>query len=71
MIERDWVASSSITSIGCNARTITLEVEFHGGAVHQYYNVSPGLYDQIMQATSNGSFLNTYIKNAYPHSPTG
>lgn len=71
MIERNWVACSNITSIGYDARTMTVEVEVHGVAVYQYYNVPPGLYDQMMQATPKGSLLKTYIKNAYPYSRTG
>ncbi len=70
-MERYSVASSNIASIGYDAGTETLEVEFLSGAIYQYYNVPQNMYDQLMQAGSKGRFLNTYIKNAYPYSRVG
>ncbi len=70
-MERYSVASSNISSIGYDAGTETLEVEFLSGAIYQYYNVPQNMYDQLMQAGSKGRFLNTYIKNAYPYSRVG
>jgi len=70
-MERYTVASSNISSIGYDADTETLGVEFLSGAIYQYYNVPQNIYDQLMQAGSKGRFLNTYIKNAYPFSRVG
>ena len=70
-MERYSVASSNISSIGYDAGTETLEVEFLSGAIYQYYNVPQNMYEQLMQAGSKGRFLNTYIKNAYPYSRVG
>jgi len=70
-MERYSVASSNIASIGYDADTDTLEVEFLSGAIYQYYNVPQNMYDQLIQAGSKGRFLNTYIKNAYPYSRVG
>ncbi len=70
-MERYSVASSNIASIGYDAGTETLEVEFLSGAIYQYYNVPQNMYDQLVQAGSKGRFLNTYIKNAYPYSRVG
>lgn len=68
---REPVASSNIESVGYDAPSETLEVEFHGGTIYQYYNVPEGLYDQLMAAPSKGQFFNTYIKNSYPYSRVG
>ncbi len=70
-MERYSVASSNIASIGYDAGTETLAVEFLSGAIYQYYNVPQNMYDQLIQAGSKGRFLNTYIKNAYPYSRVG
>ena len=70
-MERYSVASSNIASIGYDAGTETLDVEFLSGAIYQYYNVPQNMYDQLIQAGSKGRFLNTYIKNAYPYSRVG
>jgi hypothetical protein len=42
----------------------TLEVEFEGGAVYQYYDVSEFTYAGLVRAESIGRFINTRIK---PH----
>lgn len=67
-MDRKYVASSNIASIGYDEATETLEVEFLNGSIYQYYNVPAGLYEQLMQEGSKGRYLNTYIKNAYPYS---
>ena len=67
-MERYTVASSNIASVGYDAASETLEVEFLNGTRYQYYGVSQGLYDQMMQEASKGRFLNRYIRDRYPYS---
>jgi hypothetical protein len=69
-MDRSNVASSSVSSIGYDPQTSTLEVEFTSG-IYQYYGVPEYLYQQLMGAASKGQFLNTYIKNQYPYPRTG
>lgn len=68
---REPVASTNILSLGYDANSETLEVEFSSGSVYQYYNVNAALYEQLKMASSKGQFLNAYIKNAYPFSRVG
>ena len=68
---REPVASTNIVSLGYDADTETLEVEFGSGSVYQYYNVGAAIYEQLAEASSKGQFINTYIKNAYPFSRVG
>ncbi|TAK87301.1 MAG: KTSC domain-containing protein [Aquabacterium sp.] len=70
-MNREPVASSNIASIGYDATSETLEVEFTNGALYQYYNVPQALAEQLMQAGSKGQFLHYSIKNAYPFSRVG
>lgn len=70
-MERSYVPSTNISSIGYDEVTETLEIEFLNGTIYQYFNVPKNMYDQLMQAGSKGKFLNTYIKNAYPYSRVG
>lgn len=70
-MDRQLVASTNIASIGYDVPSETLEVEFNNGTVYQYYNVGVVLFEQLMQSTSKGQFLNAYIKNAYPYSRVG
>lgn len=67
-MNRNYVASSNIATIGYDETAETLEVEFLDGAIYQYYNVPINIYNQLMLESSKGRFLNTYIKNAYPYS---
>lgn len=68
---RDPVASTNIASIGYDADTETLEVEFTNSSIYQYYNVPAHLHAQLMMAGSKGAFLNAYIRNGYPYSRVG
>jgi hypothetical protein len=68
---RDPVASSNIASVGYDPDSETLEIEFINGSIYQYFNVTSGLYEQLMAAPSKGQFLHAYIRNAYPYSRVG
>ena len=70
-MNRDFVASSNISSVGYDPATQTLEVEFLNGSIYQYFNVGQGLFDEMMASPSKGQFLNTYIRNGYPYSRVG
>lgn len=70
-MQRDYVSSSNIVSVGYDPTSETLEVEFQSGAVYQYYNVNQSIYDEFMNAPSKGRFLAYQIKNAFPYSRVG
>ena len=61
-MERQYVTSSNILSIGYDPNNMILEVEFTTGAVYQYYDVPQGIYDGLMAADSHGTFLSAYVK---------
>lgn len=67
-MDKQRVSSSSVISIGYDARTKTLEIEFGSGRVYQYYGVPDRMHTEIMQALSKGQFFNTYIRNVYAFS---
>ena len=62
---RTPVNSSNIKSIGYDKSTATLEVEFTSDNVYQYFNVPEYLYQQFLQASSYGQFLNDHISYNY------
>lgn len=61
-MERQYVTSSNILSIGYDPDNMILEVEFTKGAVYQYYDVPQSIYDGLMAADSHGTFLSAYVK---------
>lgn len=67
-MERTPVSSSNVSSIGYDADSQTLEVEFNNGAVYQYSEVPEYEYDGIMNADSKGGYLHSNIKNRYSFS---
>ncbi len=66
-MEREPVQSGSIRSVGYEAETSTLEIEFQTGTIYQYSNVPSQVYDGLMRAPSKGSYLQTQIRSRYPY----
>lgn len=62
------VTSSNLKSVGYNQSSNTLEIEFHGGRVYQYYSVSKSVYEGLMAASSHGKYHHRRIKGNYRYS---
>ena len=56
------VSSSTISSIGYDHNSKTLEVEFKNGSIYEYYNVPLNIYEGLMSASSIGKYFNDRIK---------
>ena len=61
-MERKSVTSSNVKSVGYDPEKQLLEVEFAGGGVYQYENVSPDAHKAMMAAKSIGSHVHAHIK---------
>lgn len=59
-MNRQYVSSSRITSVGWSNNT--LEVEFKDGTVYQYHGVSQAEYQSFMRSPSLGSALSRLDK---------
>ena len=70
-MQRTPVSSSNIRSIGYDAPTSILEVEFDSGDVYQYFNVPEHVYRNFLVASSHGQFLNDYIRYSYRYQRVG
>lgn len=64
-MERDAVVSSNVRSVGYEAGSLMLEVEFNSGSVYQYFDVPAEEYEGLMNAASKGKYLNRKIKRRY------
>lgn len=62
------VDSSNIKSIGYDVDSETLQVEFNGGTLYQYFDVPQHIYDGLLEAGSKGGFLHAQIKGRYRYS---
>lgn len=65
-MNRQLVSSSDIHSVGYEAESQTLEIEFHSGGIYRYANVSEAICRDLMQASSKGSYFHRNIKDRYP-----
>jgi hypothetical protein len=66
-MNRVRVVSSNINSIGYDAITRTLEVEFNSGSIYQYSSVPEHEYRGLLSASSKGGYLNSHIKDRYAY----
>jgi hypothetical protein len=67
-MDREFVTSSNVRSIGYDPTSQTLEVEFQNSFVYQYYNVPAHVFEALIAAGSKGQFINSQIKNMYAFS---
>jgi hypothetical protein len=64
-MRRKPVESSSLASVGYDAATRILEVEFRKGRIYRYHEVGAEIFARLMNAESKGRFMNSHIRNAY------
>lgn len=64
-MERQYVDSSMITSIGYDAQECILEVEFKSGVVWQYHEFPEYMWYEFQSAESTGKYFNANIKEQY------
>ena len=62
-MERQYVESSMISSIGYDSDNAILEIEFKSkGVVWQYYDVPQYVYDEMMGSNSIGKYFHAHNK---------
>ncbi len=64
-MDRQPVDSSNLSSVGYDAETETLEVEFRHGGVYQYFRVPPATHRSLLEAPSLGSYFNKHVRDSY------
>lgn len=65
-MQRQWLDSSVLASVGYDRGTLTLEVEFKkDGAVYQYRNVPFSVVEQLMLAGSHGRYFSRQIRDRF------
>lgn len=66
------VSSSDVASVGYDASTLTLEVEFHSGGIYQYFSVPEQHFLALTSGNrSVGKYLNAQIKGRYRYQRVG
>lgn len=67
-MRRQRVASTNLGSVGYDAATQTLEVQFLSGRIYRYHGVPEKLHEQLIRATSKGQFFNAHIRDHHDFS---
>lgn len=62
-MERQKVESSNLESVGYQAPSMILEIEFKNGGIYQYFNVPESIFIDLMNASSHGSYFHANIRN--------
>lgn len=65
-MDRELVSSTNIRSVGYDADTRTLELEFQSGGIYQYDGVPISIYRGLLTASSVGSYFLQNVKGQYP-----
>jgi len=64
-LQRQWIESSVLASVGYDGGTLTLEVEFKNGHVYRYFNVPFSTVEGLMLASSAGKFFSRQIRDRF------
>ena len=66
-MRRKPVDSTTMRSVGYDAKSRILEIEFDSGTVYQYIGVPARVYQQLLAAESKGRYFNGEIRDSYPY----
>lgn len=66
-MKRERVGSTNVHSVGYDADTRTMEVEFHGGGVYRYHNVPAEVHRRVVDSKSVGGALASHVVGKYRH----
>ena len=65
-MRRSRVESTTVYSVGYDAKAGIVELEFRSGAVYQYLGVPANEYRELLGAPSKGKYFNLHIRDRYP-----
>ena len=64
-MERKYITSTMIRSIGHDPENSTLEIEFNDGAIWEYFDFSESDWYAFEGAASQGKYFHSFIKGKY------
>jgi hypothetical protein len=62
-----WInlESSNLARARYDEKNSTLEIEFKGGRIYQYFDVPEHVFKSLISASSHGGFFHSQIKGHY------
>lgn len=64
-VERQPVKSRILRSVGYDATTKILEIEFQSGLVYQYLSVPPKVYADLMRSSEIGKYFSDKVRTQF------
>ena len=64
-MERKRISSQNIRSVGYDARSRILEIEFSSGGIIQYSGVADEIYRRFVNSPSSGSYFRDNIEENF------
>lgn len=64
-MQRQYVSSTDLLSVGYDPAEATLEIEFRSGGIYQYFAVPESVYQALMSAPSHGKYFHAHIKPSF------
>ena len=59
------VNSTNLSRVRYDESSLTLEIEFQGGRVYQYFDLPKHIFEELLRADSKGKFFHEQIKGHY------
>ncbi len=66
-VEMKSVKSRDIALVGYDTASEILEVVFRAGGVYRFQKVPEYVYQELMSASSHGTYFQHYIKNTFSY----
>jgi frataxin-like iron-binding protein CyaY len=70
-MDREYITSSNLRSIGYDVNSSTLEIEFNNGAIWQYFDFPESKWYEFRSTDSFGKYFNREIRNKYRETRVG
>jgi len=64
-MRRSRVESTTLSSVGYDAKAGILELGFRSGAIYQYLGVPTTVYQGLLRAPSKGKYFHLHIRERY------
>src|SRR3982074_1514061 len=64
-IKRVPVESTALATVGYSKRLRALEIEFRNGAIYRYLEVTPDVYDALLQGRAKARYYDENIRHKY------
>ncbi len=70
-MQRQFVVSSDLRSVGYDPQQHVLEIEFNSGGIYHYSGAPASVYTSLISAASKGQYFHRFIKDVYTYQRVG